>query len=348
MLYNLSINDIAIIKQAEITFDNGFNVLTGETGAGKSIIIDSINAILGGRTSKELIRTGADRANVFASFYDVDSEIIGILKDENIDCENNAVELQRIINSDGRTVCKINSVTVSGAFMKEIGKRLITIHGQLDNQSLLNPEMHYSYIDKIASDDTILEKYRSVYHRYCDIISKLKTLEMDEQEKQRKIDMLTFQINEIEKAELKAGESDELKAKKSIIVNSEKILTLLNNAYNALNGSDDFSGAELLTREAAEYISQASSFLPEAECISSEITDISYRLSDLTDSINSLVGNIDYNPQLLEEIEERLNLIYKLTNKYGSDETAVLEYLDSAKKELSSIILTDEQKMQLR
>lgn len=343
MLYNLSINDIAIIKQAEITFDDGFNVLTGETGAGKSIIIDSINAILGGRTSKELIRTGADKASVFASFYNVGKDIIDLIKNENIDFEDNSVELQRVINSDGRTVCKINSVTVSGAFMKEVGKRLITIHGQLDNQALLNPEMHCSFIDKIASNDSILYAYQSEYQKFCSLLSKIKSLDLDEQEKQRRIEMLTFQIDEIEKADIKSGESDELKIKRDVIRNSEKILSSLNNAYNALNGGDDFNGAELLTREAANELLQASKYLPEAENISEEITDISYKLSDITESINSIVNSVDYNPQLLEEIEERLDLIYKLSKKYGRTEEDILNYLEKAKEELDSIVLTDEQ-----
>ena len=348
MLYNLSINDIAIIKQAEITFDDGFNVLTGETGAGKSIIIDSINAILGGRTSKELIRTGAEKASVFASFYNIGREIAGILKNENIDVENDCIELQRIINADGRTVCKINSATVSGSFMKEIGKRLITIHGQLDNQALLNPEMHCSFIDKLAGDEEILLSYQSEFNKYCSLISKIKSLDIDEQEKQRKIEMLTYQIDEIEKAELRAGETDELKVKRDVIRNAEKILTALNNAYNAINGGDDFNGAELLTREAANEIAQASKYLPDAEKISSEITDISYRLSDVTDTINSLVNSVDYDPMLLEQIEERLDLIYNLTKKYGADETEILDYLDKAKAELGSIALSDEQKERLK
>jgi DNA repair protein RecN (Recombination protein N) len=348
LLNYLSINDIAIIKQAEITFDDGFNVLTGETGAGKSIIIDSINAILGGRTSKELIRTGAQKASVFASFCNVNNEIIDLIKNEDIVIDGDCIELQRIINADGRTVCKINSNAVSGSFMKEIGKRLITIHGQLDNQSLLNPEMHCSFIDRLASNDEILLAYQNTFQKYCSLISKIKSLDLDEQEKQRKIEMLTFQIDEIEKADLKAGETEELKVKRDVIRNSEKILSSLNNAYNALNGGDDFNGAELLAREAANEISQASRFLPEAESISEEITDISYRLSDITDSINSLVNSVDYDPLLLEQIEERLDLIYNLTKKYGNDEIEILSYLDKAREELDSIVLSDEQKERLK
>ncbi len=348
MLYNLSINDIAIIKQAEITFDNGFNVLTGETGAGKSIIIDSINAILGGRTSKELIRTGALKANVFASFYDVGKNIIELLKNENIEIEDNCVELQRIINSDGRTVCKINSTTVSGSFMKEIGKRLITIHGQLDNQALLNPELHCSFIDKIADNEDILSSYQSEYHRYCSLLAKIKSLDIDEQEKQRKIEMLSFQIDEIEKSDIKIGETEQLKSKRDVIKNSEKILSSLNNAYMALSGNDDFSGAELLTREAANEIGQASRFLMEAQSISEEINDISYRLSDVTQNINSLVNSVDYDPDMLEQIEERLDLIYNLTKKYGSDEGEILDYLEKAREELNSIVISDEEKLRLK
>ncbi|MCR4563781.1 MAG: DNA repair protein RecN [Clostridiales bacterium] len=348
MLYNLSINNIAIIKQAEITFENGFNVLTGETGAGKSIIIDSINAILGGRTNKEIIRTGAERASVFASFYGLSDEIKALLNEQNIEITDGNVELERIINSDGRTVCKINGTTVSGAFLKEIGKRLITIHGQLDNQSLLNPEMHCSFIDKIAEDDGILSAYKSEFEKYCRLQSMINSLDIDEQEKQRRIEVLTYQIDEIEKADLRAGETDELKKQRDVIRNSEKILSSLNNAYNALNGSDDFSGAELLTRQASGELLEASKYLKDAEDISAEINDLSYQLSDITERINSLVNEIDYNPRLLDEIEERLDLIYNLSKKYGSTEEEILDYLDNARRELQSIELSDEQKMQLQ
>ncbi|MBE6834826.1 MAG: DNA repair protein RecN [Ruminococcaceae bacterium] len=348
MLYNLSINDIAIIKQAEITFENGFNVLTGETGAGKSIIIDSINAILGGRTSKEIIRTGAARASVFASFYNVNKDIINSLAEQNIDISENTVELQRIINSDGRTICKINGTTVSGSFLKEIGKSLITIHGQLDNQALLNPEMHCSFIDKLADNENILSSYKSEYDRYCSLLSKIKSLDIDQQSKERRIEVLNYQIDEIEKADIKIGETEQLKNQRDIIRNSEKILCSLNNAYNAINGSDDFSGAELLAREAANEISEASKYLSEAENISEEITDISYQLSDVSEKINSIVNSIEYDPNLLEQIEERLDLIYNLTKKYGSDESEILSFLANAKAELDSIVLSDEQKEQLK
>ena len=348
MIYNLSINDIAIIKQAEITFENGFNVLTGETGAGKSIIIDSINAILGGRTSKELIRTGAKKASVFASFYGIEKDIISLLKEQNIDVSEDSVELERIINSDGRTICKINGTTVSGSFLREIGKRLITIHGQLDNQALLNPETHCSFIDKIAENEDILTSYKSEYEKFCQLQSKIRNLDIDEQEKQRRIEVLSFQIDEIEKAGIKAGESDELKKQRDIIKNSEKILTSLNNAYKALNGDDDLPGAELLTRQAVNEIIDASKYISEAEDISSEISDLSYQLSDITERINSLVNEIDYNPQLLDEIEERLDLIYNLSKKYGNTEEEILDYLDNARNELNAIVLSDEQKMQLK
>ena len=347
MLYNLSINDIAIIKKAEISFENGFNVLTGETGAGKSIIIDSINAILGGRTSKELIRTGASKASVFASFYGIDKQVLLLLKEEGIDILEDSVELERIINSDGRTVCKINGTTVSGSFLKEIGKRLITIHGQLDNQALLNPEMHCSFIDKLAENESIFSEYKSEYDRYCRLQSMIKSLNIDEQEKQRRIEVLTYQIDEIEKADIKAGETDELKKQRDVIRNSEKILTSLNNAYKALNGDDDFSGAELLTRQASNEILDASKYLSEAENISAEISDLSYQLSDITERINSLVNEIDFNPQLLDEIEERLDLIYNLSKKYGSTEEEILAYYEDAKRELESIALSEEQKEQL-
>jgi DNA repair protein RecN (Recombination protein N) len=347
LLYNLSINDIAIIKQAEITFEDGFNVMTGETGAGKSIIIDSINAILGGRTSKELIRTGADRASVFASFCNVGKDITAEISDMGIEIEDNTVELSRMINSDGRTVCKVNGTTVAGNQLKEIGKKLITIHGQLDNQALLNPEMHCGFIDKIADNGQILSSYREEYNKYCSIKAKLSSLNIDEQEKARRIEMLRYQIDEIEKADISAGESERLKEKRDIIRNAEKILSGLNNAYIALNGGDDFSGAALLTADASREIELVSKYMSEAENISSEISGISYSLSDLTEQIRSLMDSLEYDPQQLEQIEERLDLIYHLTKKYGADEEQILAYLDNAKQELSSIMLSDEQIIQL-
>lgn len=348
MLYNLSINDIAIIKQAEIAFEKGFNVLSGETGAGKSIIIDSINAILGGRTSKEVIRTGASRASVFASFYEIDKEVFSLLNEYDIPCEENKIELQRIINADGRTVCKVNGNTVAGNQLREIGKRLITIHGQNDNQSLLNPQTHYSFIDKLAENGEIFDSYKKEFEKYCTLKSKINSFNIDEQEKLRRIEILSYQIDEIEKADVKPGETDELKRQRDLIRNAEKILLSLNNAHSALYGSDDFNGAQILTREAANEMDEASKYIKDAESISEEITDVSYKLSDIIERINSLVSEIEYNPGLLEEIEERLDLLYNLSKKYGSNEEEILAYLEKSKKELESIALSDEQKEQLK
>jgi len=348
LLYNLSINDIAIIKQAEIAFEKGFNVLSGETGAGKSIIIDSINAILGGRTSKEVIRTGASRASVFASFYEIDKEVFSLLNEYDIPCEENKIELQRIINADGRTVCKVNGNTVAGNQLREIGKRLITIHGQNDNQSLLNPQTHYSFIDKLAENGEIFDSYKKEFEKYCTLKSKINSFNIDEQEKLRRIEILSYQIDEIEKADVKPGETDELKRQRDLIRNAEKILLSLNNAHSALYGSDDFNGAQILTREAANEMDEASKYIKDAESISEEITDVSYKLSDIIERINSLVSEIEYNPGLLEEIEERLDLLYNLSKKYGSNEEEILAYLEKSKKELESIALSDEQKEQLK
>lgn len=347
MLYNLSINDIAIIKKADITFENGFNVMTGETGAGKSIIIDAINAILGGRTSKEVIRTGAEKASVFASFFNVSDDIIKEIRSLDIDCENSSIDLQRIINADGRTICKINGSTVSGSQMKEIGRKLISIHGQLDNQALLSPEKHCDYIDKIAQNNSILVNYQSTFCKYNETYDKLKKLNFDEQEKARKIEMLSFQIDEIEKANLYSGESEELKQKREVIRNSERILNCLNSAYIALNGNDEIAGATTLVGEASDNISKAAEILKEVEIISEEMKNISYSLNDYCFELRRIMDSLDYNPSLLEKIEERLDLIYRLSKKYGSTEDDILEFLEQSKHELSQIISSDKLKLKL-
>lgn len=345
MLTSLKIENVAIIESAAIEFGCGLNVLTGETGAGKSIVIDSINAILGERTSRDIIRTGAQSAKVYAVFEDVNERVRNFLDENGIDCEDGVLIINRTLSREGKNVCRINGAPVTVSMLREIGSELIDIHGQHDNQSLLSPEKHCGFVDSFAGNADLITDYREKYGRLCEIRSKLKKLTTDESSKSQRIDFLTYQIDELEKAEITIGERDELKARKSLINNSQKVIESLNIAYEALKA--DGAGIDMIT-DAESEISDASAYMEALGEASEKITDIRYELEDIAETVRDAMTEVDFDPSELENIDERLDLLYRLSKKYGDTEEEMLEYLEKARAELDNIAFSEERVKELQ
>lgn len=348
MLSNLKISNIAIIKEAVIDFDNGLNVLTGETGAGKSIIIDAINAILGERTSRELIRTGSNNAEVSAFFENINNDVVNILDEFGIDCEEDkSLLISRKISLDGKNICKINGSSVTVSMLKKIGQSLINVHGQMDNHNLLNEELHYTYIDSFAENNAILEEYLNAYNDYCTCKRRYDNLIVDEGEKARKIDLLTYQIKEIEDADIKVGEWEELEKRKKVLQNAEQLISLVSNAVEIINGNDNFTGVADMLNTASNSLVKASAYDETLNTVSDTVAEMSYNIADCASELNSFLYSLDVNPNELDIIEERLDILFKLSKKYGQNETEILEFLEKAQKELDEITFSDKLKEQL-
>lgn len=342
MLSVLKIRNIAIIENAEIEFNKGFNVLTGETGAGKSIILDSINAVLGFRTSRELIRTGETEAEVTALFSFVGEKTNEKLSELGLPLnDDNSLLITRTITAD-KNVCRVNNSLTSVSALREIGTTLISIHGQQDNRELLDNETHIGYLDAVAENNELLENYKTTYKELCEISSQIKSLMTDEAEKARQIDILSFQIDELTKAEITVGEWEDLKNKRTEIQNIEKISEGFKMAESALSGGDGFTGAVELVSGATKALSQVSSFSKTAEELSAKLNDIYYELSDIADSLRFNDGESEYTRNDLELIEERLDLLYRLSKKYGATEEEMLEFLTKAEEKLSSLTSSEE------
>lgn len=348
MLSNLKISNIAIIKEAVVDFNDGLNVLTGETGAGKSIIIDAINAILGERTSRELIRTGSNNAEVSAFFEDINDNVISVLDEIGVSYEEDrSLMISRKISSDGKNVCKVNGVSVTVSLLKRLGQALINVHGQLDNHNLLNDELHYTYIDSFAENEDIKQNYVNSYNEYCRCKKLYDSFIVDESEKARKVDLLTYQINEIEESDIRIGEWEELENRKKILQNVEQLLTLVNNAVEIIEGNDSSSGVADMLSTASSSLIKASSIDDSLNNVSDTITDMSYNINDCIAELKDFVYGFDINPTELDEIEDRLSVLFKLSKKYGSTEEEILEFLDKAKQELEEITFSDKKKEEL-
>ena len=339
MLTSLKIENVAIIESAAIEFGCGLNVLTGETGAGKSIVIDSINAILGERTSREIIRTGAQSAKVYAVFEDVNEKVKAFLDENGIDCEDGVLIINRILNRDGKNICRLNGAPVTVSMLRELGGELIDIHGQHDSQSLLSPEKHCGFVDGFAENADLISDYREKYRRLCEIRYSLKKLTTDESSKSQRIDFLTYQIDELEKSDITPGERDELKARKALINNSQKVMESLNTAYMSLKA--DGAGIDMISNAESE-ISNASEYMESLGEASEKITDIRYELDDIAELVRDAMSEIDFEPSELDDIEERLDLLYRLSKKYGETEEEMLDYLARAREELDSIAFSEE------
>ena len=342
MLSVLKIENIAIIESAEIEFSRGFNVLSGETGAGKSIILDSINAVLGFRTSRELIRTGASEARVTALFSSVSENVEKKLLELSLPvAPDKTLLVSRVISPD-KNVCKVNNALTNVSALREIGAELISIHGQQDNRELLNNETHISYIDSIGDLNGIVGAYSTLYNELLSLKSQIKKLSGNKEEKARRIDILSYQIDELEKAEINPGEWGSLKNRRTELQNFERIQESLTASYDALSGGDSHKGAVEMVSGAFRELSSISKFSNEIQSISEKLGDLYYELSDIADTVRDSISGDGYNPLELEDIENRLDLLYKLSKKYGETEEDMLQYLENAKTELSEISLSDE------
>ncbi len=347
MLSNLQIENIAVIKSASIDFENGFNVMTGETGAGKSIVIDSLNAILGERTSRELIRSGADSASVCAEFQNVGDNVKNELEKLGIEKDDTLI-VSRKLTPDGKNVCRINGMPATVSMLKALGVQLVNIHGQLDNQSLLSPETHCSFIDKLAGSGRELNEFKELYSLYIKKKNELKSLNTDVNEKNRRLDILNYQIEEIQKADIRPGEKDELTEKLGFLRNAEKVLDLLHTAYAALNGDGEMPGAADAAADAASKLLSAADYSSDFTETANGVNDAAMNLSAYTEELRDKIYSLDYDPNETERAEERLDVIYRLSQKYGDSEEDILAYLENAEKERDALSFSDERAEQLR
>ena len=335
MLEVLHIENIAIIEEADIRFEAGFNALTGETGAGKSIVIDALSAVLGQRTSRELIRTGADKAFVSAIFSGVEPSLLaelGITPEE-----DGSLLLQREIHSDGKSVCRIGGRPVTVGQLKALGSRLLNIHGQHDGQQLLDEEEHLRFLDSFGRTERLFNAYTEKYNHFTEIQRKMQSLQMDESEKARRVDTLTYQIGELERAQLRTGEEEELSARRNLLRNAEKFISAVSEADYALNGDDSGDGALGLLRRAQDAIGAVrhlddgyAALYQRLEALYSEAYDVAATVEDRRESF-------DFSPNELDEVESRMDQLYRLKKKYGPSVEDMLAYLERCRAELEQI-----------
>lgn len=344
MLKSLNIENIAVIEKADIEFSDGLNVMTGETGAGKSIVVDAINAVLGERTSKDIVRHGADNAMVTALFDEINENIVNKLKEIGIEAEeDSSLVLSRRISSQGKSVCRINGTVCTVSMLKELGANLVNIHGQHDNQALLNPDYHYMFVDMLGNNDKIYKDYKENFKELLFIRRRLKTLTADADTKDKQLELLDYQINELTQAEIKPGEWDELKTRKNIVLNSQSIINALNSTLSVINGNDEESGIQTILASSSREIENIKSMDDDIKAIFDKLDEIIEQLEVLKDMLSKKLDSIDFIPDELEKIEERLELLYYFSNKYGETEQDMLNYLDDAVCRRNSIVNSDEE-----
>lgn len=346
MLAQLFIRNIAVIEKASIDLEKGFTVLTGETGAGKSIIIDAIHAVLGERTSKELVRTGTDSASVSALFTGLDEDTLSLLDRLSLPREEDgSLLIQRDIRLEGRSTCKINGAPATVSMLKQLGPRLVTIHGQHESYELLSPEVHMEYLDSFAGLESLLAEYQAAYRTLRETQRQLEALQTDEGEKARLPDLLHYQIDEIEAANVRVGEREELEAQRELIRNSEKIASALELLRGLLSGDEESEGLLAGISQAAAQAGRVAAYLPELAEASQKLQEAGYLLEDVDAILHGTA--VDFDPALQESIEERLDLLYKLGLKYGGSEEKILEYLEDCRIRLHQIEFSDEERERL-
>lgn len=340
MLVGLKIENIAVIESAELEFDCGLNVMTGETGAGKSIVIDSINAVLGERTSRELVRSGAESAKVYATFDNISAETERLLDEMGIEkMPDNTLVLSRSLNNSGRNVCRINGCPSTVSALKEIGAGLINIHGQHDSQALLSPDKHCGFIDSLAENESLRAEYKSVFTNLVSVKKELEKLYDTRDEKAARLDYLNFQINEITEANVRAGERDELAKEKELLQHSGRVIKSLEKAYAAL--SDD-NGILAGVEDCAHELESASKYYDNALQTAKGMRSISYELAEISAQVRDLAESFDYSPERLSEVNERLDFLYRLSMKYGATEEEIIATLEKAVAERNEIEVSDE------
>ena len=336
MLSSLQIENVAVIQKAEVHFKPGLNVLTGETGAGKSILIDSINAILGNRTSKDLVRTGASKAVIRAAFEQVPDAVLNSLEKAGYE-RSDALMLSREITAEGKSTCRINGMPATASVLRELCGGLININGQHDSVGLLNPARHLGILDDYAQNDAEFQEYYVLYRELVRIKRELDAMITDEAEKQRKIDLLSYQVQEIEDAGLTAGEEQTLESRRKILANASAIRDKIAQSYALLSGDDESSGAVDLLGEASHAIDTAAQLDDALAAASSQLLDLYYNAKDVAADLIGRLDSYDTNDAELDEIEQRLDLIYKLKRKYGDTVEDVIEFGQNAREKLERI-----------
>ncbi len=341
MLCELQIENVAVIEKASVEFRPGLNVLTGETGAGKSILIDSILAILGSRTSRELVRTGASKAVIRAVFRGLPKPVAAQMEAAGYG-DGDELMLYREIAVEGKSVCRVNGMPATAAAVRELCSGLIAIHGQNDSHDLMNPARHLGVIDLFAGNSALHDEYYHVYRDLCRVKKEIDALNVDEDEKEKRVELLRFQIDEIDSAQLTPGEEDALLERRTRIRHAQTIAQQLGRAYETLNGNDDAEGAAGLLGSASAALETIRALSPDFEALSDKLNELYYAARETASEIASQLESSEFDPGELDEIEERLDLLYRLKQKYGADEQEILAYGENAKKELSGIESSDE------
>lgn len=345
MLSTLHIENIAVIEQAEIAFDSGFNVLTGETGAGKSIVIDAISAILGERASREMIRTGAQKAFVSAIFSGVPE--LPWFAENQIPYEPE-LGISREIFADGKNSCRVSGKPVTVSTLRKLGVQLIQIHGQNDSQQLFDEATHIGYLDLYAHDEALLADYRQAYDKVSVVQQEIRRLSMDESEKLRLVETLKFQIDEIEHAELQSGEEDELLERRKVLQNAEKLTDAMEAAVSALYGDETSDGAAAMIANAAHALERVSRVSDEMRQLSGKLNDLMYTAQDIADELRDKKDDLTYSADELEQIEERLDTLHKLKRKYGGSVEDVIAFCEKAKRQLDEVEFASDRIEQLQ
>lgn len=349
MLLLLHIENIALIEETDIRFQPGFNVFTGETGAGKSIIIDAMGAVLGGRASRSLLRTGSDHAFVSAEFSEI-SESLPSLIENGIAPEDGTLLLQREIGADGHNFCRVNGRPVTVAQLREIGNQLLNIHGQHDGQQLLDEEQHLGYLDRFGKTDAQRAAYSAAYSALSETQKSIQSLQMDEAEKARRVDSLKFQISELENADLHPEEEEELRKRRNLLRNGEKYMTALRGADSCLNGDDEGEnpGAVTLLRQAQEALSPVKGLDEDLQNLFKRLNEAACEVYDLAEMTRDKCTEFDFSPEELDAVESRCDLIYRLEKKYGASVEEMLLFLDKCREKLDSIESADDSLERLR
>lgn len=343
MLKTLGIENIAVIEKANIEFSSGLNVLTGETGAGKSIVVDSINAILGERTSKDLVRNTADNGFVSAMFDGVDDSVKAKLDELGIpNEEDDTLLITRKISLNGKSVCRINGTACTVSMLKEVGQLLVNIHGQHDSQSLLNPDNHFLFVDAYGGLENELEEYKALFRSLLKIRKQLKSLTLDADSRDKQIELLDYQIAELQGADIKIGEIDELKKRKNIILNHKSMVSSLDSLLALINGSDDFQGIQAGIYQTQRELTKLAELDDDIKALNSKLEVTMECVEIAKDLASSKLSSLDFSENELEKIEERLNMFYDFSNKYGETEQDMLNYLENAVAQREAFDNSDE------
>ena len=339
MLSLLHIENIAVIECADIAFDAGFNILTGETGAGKSIVIDAISAILGERAYRDMIRTGSNKASVRAVFTDVPE--FSWFADNGVDYDSETI-IQREVYLDGKNVCRVNGTLVTVSILRKLGIQLINIHGQHDSASLFDENNHLQFLDAFAENQNLLDTYAEKFSAVAKLRREIDRLQMDESEKLRRMETLRYQIDEISKANLQAGEDDALEQRRKILQNAEKLSDGIHSAVDCLYGGDDTDGAASLLADAERELAHLTRYTDAYSKLHEKVADLMYQVQDVAEELRDARDDLSYSADELEQIESRLDIIHRLRRKYGNTCEEILLYLDNARKELDEIEFADD------